>query len=313
MAAAQSETKQNEVRRENVQQDHSSVPENTTFLNGNDGRGFARLEGSVMKPSSPNILNVEMSQYHQESGVGPGIHNLDRPSSANSEDIVKVNHCENKQFSHSEEQSDQNLGKGSPGSGSQTSPGYGSCFPQRSYQPEHSASNSVQPSGDNSVSQPNFMQFNSQIRQSYTPLKPSSGNGGVSNRTVNTSPNMAQPTNFSSHVQQQRFLSGQAISQPTGPTPTLNQLLQSSNPVHRYQNNYIDYSIPKHSGEQVQGNINYNQAWPPRPLGPYSAQGVPGYRPQGSMVSSLPILLYCIGRGYQCVLSSIPGNLGAIS
>lgn len=285
MAAAQSESKQNEVRRENVQQDHSSVPESANFLNGNDGRGFVRLEGSVMKPSSPNISNVEMSQYHQEPGVGPGIHNLDRPSSASSEDI-KVNHCESKQFSHSDEQSDQNIGKGSQSGINQTSPGYG-CFSQRSYQSEHSASNSVQPSGDGSVNQPNFMQFNSQMRQSYAPLKSSPGNGNISNRSVNTSPNMTQSANFASHLQQQRFLSGQSISQPTGPTPTLNQLLQSSNPVHRYQNNYIDYSMPKHSGEQVQGNIPYNQAWPPRPLGPYSAQqGVlPSYRPQPTMVS----------------------------
>jgi AT-rich interactive domain-containing protein 1 len=52
----------------------------------------------------------------------------------------------------------------------------------------------------------------------------------------------------------QRFVSGQALSQPTGPTPTLNQLLQSTNPMppHRYQNSYGHPEQP------------YNQGWPPQ-------------------------------------------------
>ncbi|XP_067210943.1 trithorax group protein osa isoform X7 [Linepithema humile] len=45
----------------------------------------------------------------------------------------------------------------------------------------------------------------------------------------------ANPGNFSG---QPRFLSGQSISQTTGPTPTLNQLLQASTPVHRFHGNY---------------------------------------------------------------------------
>lgn len=65
--------------------------------------------------------------------------------------------------------------------------------------------------------------------------------------------------------QQQRFLSGQSISQPTGPTPTLNQLLQSSNPMHRYQNSYGHSEQP------------YSQAWPPqKPLAAYGTSGAPG-------------------------------------
>lgn len=82
---------------------------------------------------------------------------------------------------------------------------------------------------------------------------------------------------------QQRFLSGQTISQPTGPTPTLNQLLQSANPMQRYQNSYA------HS-EQA-----YNQAWSPqKPLAPYAPTGAsatapgPTYRNQ-STVSTAPL------------------------
>lgn len=64
----------------------------------------------------------------------------------------------------------------------------------------------------------------------------------------------------------QRFVSGQAISQPTGPTPTLNQLLQSSNPMppHRYQNSYGHPEQP------------YNQGWPPqKPMPTYGAPPAP--------------------------------------
>uniref|UniRef100_A0A8D8PVJ6 Trithorax group protein osa n=1 Tax=Cacopsylla melanoneura TaxID=428564 RepID=A0A8D8PVJ6_9HEMI len=63
---------------------------------------------------------------------------------------------------------------------------------------------------------------------------------------------------------QQRFISGQSISQPTGPTPTLNQLLQSSNPgAHRFQNRY-----GPGPGEP------YAQNWPP-PRGPMPPQSYP--------------------------------------
>lgn len=48
----------------------------------------------------------------------------------------------------------------------------------------------------------------------------------------------AAPANFSG---QPRFLSGQSISQTTGPTPTLNQLLQATTPTHRFHGNYPEY------------------------------------------------------------------------
>ncbi|XP_015594992.1 trithorax group protein osa isoform X2 [Cephus cinctus] len=50
---------------------------------------------------------------------------------------------------------------------------------------------------------------------------------------------------------QPRFLSGQSISQATGPTPTLNQLLQASTPVHRFHANYPGI-----------GPESYQQPWP---------------------------------------------------
>lgn len=80
--------------------------------------------------------------------------------------------------------------------------------------------------------------------------------------------------------QQPRFMSGQSISQPTGPTPTLNQLLQSSNPMNRYQNSY---------------GHDYPQSWPSqKPLSAYNPQGlgvqpnppVPPYRNQAVVSTS---------------------------
>lgn len=69
--------------------------------------------------------------------------------------------------------------------------------------------------------------------------------------------------------QQQRFVSGQTISQPTGPTPTLNQLLQSANPMQRYQNSYGHTEQP------------YMQGWPQKTT-PYSTASVPGNVPAQS-------------------------------
>lgn len=74
---------------------------------------------------------------------------------------------------------------------------------------------------------------------------------------------------FSQH--QQRFATGQSISQPTGPTPTLNQLLQSSNTVQRYQNSY---------GHAEQ----YGQGWPQKPyVPPASAAAAAPYRAQSAV------------------------------
>ncbi|KOC62269.1 Trithorax group protein osa [Habropoda laboriosa] len=76
----------------------------------------------------------------------------------------------------------------------------------------------------------------------------------------------ATPSSFPG---QPRFLSGQSISQATGPTPTLNQLLQASTPVHRFHGNYPGM-----------GPEPYQQPWPiqrPPVVPPVYPQ--PGQRP----------------------------------
>lgn len=81
--------------------------------------------------------------------------------------------------------------------------------------------------------------------------------------------------------QQRYHMSGQSISQPTGPTPTLNQLLQSSNPATRYQNNYGNEYPKPDGGPQpppVQNQQHYNQNWAPPPR-----HNMPPFPPQHGM------------------------------
>lgn len=92
---------------------------------------------------------------------------------------------------------------------------------------------------------------------------------------------MRVPVPNSAMFPQQRYpMSGLSISQPTGPTPTLNQLLQSSNSATRYQNNYGN-EYPKSDGSQpppVQNQQHYNQNWPPPPR-----HNMPPFPPQHGM------------------------------
>ena len=74
---------------------------------------------------------------------------------------------------------------------------------------------------------------------------------------------------------QPRFLSGQSISQATGPTPTLNQLLQASSPIHRFHSNYPGI-----------GPESYQQPWPmQRPPVPPPVYSQPGQRPPQTVIS----------------------------
>lgn len=79
----------------------------------------------------------------------------------------------------------------------------------------------------------------------------------------------------------QRFLSGQSISQPTGPTPTLNSLLQSGGgPPLRYPNSYDQPSAPY-------------PGWgphPPRPMAPYSPQP---YRNPSPVCLIIKLFTFC--------------------
>ncbi|KAG8228970.1 hypothetical protein J437_LFUL009528 [Ladona fulva] len=331
MAATQAENQQqNEVNCEQVQQDQTQDIGNTGLQNGtekNGGRGLLGTDSVVIntKAKSPgqNSLPVEMSQYRQESGAGPPIHNSTGNSDTNSNnsdvDGGKLN-SEGKSFSQNSEQSagsDQNFVKVSE-SGGQNMQGFSVGLSARgNYHPEqqHGVGNPVQNSADTGSIHQNhpFSQFGQQgMRHAFPPAnKPIPGGPMVPPRPPSAGPNIGGG-GFPPHgagagaavsggpQQQQRFISGQTISQPTGPTPTLNQLLQSSNPaaVHRYHQNSgygADYGPGSGGGMQgpqkgvaatVSAEQQYPQNWPPqRPLGSYSPHQITtGYRNQSQVI-----------------------------
>ncbi|XP_014678424.1 PREDICTED: spidroin-2-like, partial [Priapulus caudatus] len=81
---------------------------------------------------------------------------------------------------------------------------------------------------------------------------------------------------------QPRMMSGAAISQQGGPTPTLNQLLQSPNPATRYQNSYNDYG-GRQLGAHAQDNGGMGYNGPSGPAGPNQWSQRGPYPPQGPM------------------------------
>ncbi|XP_046404110.1 trithorax group protein osa-like [Ischnura elegans] len=337
MAATQAESQQqNEVNCEQVQQDQTLDIGNTGLQNGtekNGGRGLLAPDSVVIntKAKSPgqNSLPVEMSQYRQESGAGPPLHNSTGNSETNTNnsdvDGGKLS-SEGKSFTQNSEPSagsDGNFVKVSE-SGGQNMQGFGVTLSARgNYHPDqqHGVGNPVQNSADTGNLHQNhpFSQFGQQGMRHGFPqaTKPIPSGPMVPPRPPSAGPNVGgggfppHGSNAGASVpggpqQQQRFMSGQSISQPTGPTPTLNQLLQSSNPaaaaaaVHRYHQNsgygaeYGPGTGGNMPGSQkggvapnVSGEQQYNQSWPPqRPLASYSPHQVAsGYRNQPQSVA----------------------------
>lgn len=87
---------------------------------------------------------------------------------------------------------------------------------------------------------------------------------------------------------QQRMMSGQSISQQSGPTPTLNQLLQTPNSQPRYPNNYEGYNGPQKGGDMSASNGPYGMppGWMPnqRNMCNYPPVGMSGSSPYRGQV-----------------------------
>uniref|UniRef100_T1IY22 Uncharacterized protein n=1 Tax=Strigamia maritima TaxID=126957 RepID=T1IY22_STRMM len=111
-------------------------------------------------------------------------------------------------------------------------------------------------STDNS-SNSQYGQYNQQnVRPGY--LQPSKAMSmGPPPRPPNSAMMLGYNTSPTQH--QQRFLSGHSISQQGGPTPTLNQLLQSPNPVQRYHNSYGDYNMGQSLAKGPSDMVNTSQ------------------------------------------------------
>ncbi|KAH3739123.1 hypothetical protein DPMN_045770 [Dreissena polymorpha] len=80
------------------------------------------------------------------------------------------------------------------------------------------------------------------------------------------------------------MMSGQSISQQSGPTPTLNTLLQSPNTQPHYSSNYDGFSGPHKGSDMASANGGYGMppGWmqqSPRGMGNYSQMPMPGSSP----------------------------------
>ena len=100
---------------------------------------------------------------------------------------------------------------------------------------------------------------------------------------------------------QQRMMSGQNISQQAGPTPTLNQLLQTPHSNPRYQQNSFDsYGAPQKPGpEMAGGNGPYGapQSWMQNQRG-YSQMSMSGTGPYRGQVRHNSVVM--------CTTSMLP-------
>ncbi|XP_045482526.1 trithorax group protein osa isoform X4 [Harmonia axyridis] len=242
MAATQAEKQQNDVNSEKVQPDQHINVRNSLLQNGTDKSGV-RAGGSVVIPKTKNTggknLAIEMSQYRQDGNSGGS---TSIPTHNTTVGPVQTGGpCVSDTSETESSASGAPTSESSPFSGEAPPSGDGYGFPY-SRDAVHNSGEGLHAFGP---------------RHSF---------GGPKQPT----PNFSQPP-------QPRFVSGQAISQQTGPTPTLNQLLQSSNPMpHRYQNSY---------------DQPYNQGWSQKPMGPYSGApslaptATPTYRTQGTLPS----------------------------
>lgn len=246
MAATQAEKQQNEL---NEADDHHSV-RNSLLQNGTGSekgvRGSVSANSVVVKGKNtgPKNLSLEMSQYRQDGGE-QGLNDAEMgPGAAGSDAATGL-------YPPASEGQQAGPGEGAhghgPAPGSGPAPGPGAGPPGYGGYPFPGTGPGQPRDMHNSGGEPGMHAFGA--RQVFGgPKQPPGGPGAP----------FSQP----------RFVSGQTISQPTGPTPTLNQLLQSSNTMHRYQNNYGHPEQP------------YNQGWPAqKPMPSYGPGPGPGPGP----------------------------------
>lgn len=295
MAATQAESQLNETNREHLL-DKSSEISNNTLQNGTEKNGARSVnvgaETSGKTKYSAHNYNVDMSQYRSDTNIGP-------PMQHEQNDELNAKHNPEKPYLQNIDNGGNEIGynKGLPETATGPNvPNYNLPFSPRNNftHPEHGTNpvqmNSVDGSVGNNCnnsSNANNIHQNStgnqygNVRHPFPNSKPALGSLRPVGSHLNT-----HTGNFSPHAPQRFPMSGQSISQQMGPTPTLNQLLQSSNPVHRYQNNY-EYSNQK-PNETPQG-APFNHGWNARPMTPYMNQPNVAYRNQ-MPVSNLPII-----------------------
>ncbi|KAJ8979896.1 hypothetical protein NQ317_017519 [Molorchus minor] len=249
MAATQAENQQNDVNSEKVQSDQHLNVRNSLMQNGTDKSGV-RGGGSVVHTKAKNTggknIALEMSQYRQD-GSGGGSSAVPGQTNTAGSGPPSV---------------------GTPGPNSSSESGLGEL---------ESSTGATAASTDSSMYSSDGPPAQMQAADghgygfSYGRDMHNSAEGGV--HAFGPRQPFAGPKQISSHQPlqpHQRFVPGPSISQPSGPTPTLNQLLQSPHP-HRYPNSY---------GHPDQ---HYNQVWPSqKSLQQGYAPGPPGGQAPGA-------------------------------
>lgn len=239
MAATQAEKQQNDVNSEKVQSEQHLNVRNSLLQNGTDKSG-ARGVGSVVHTKAKNTagknIAIEMSQYRQDGSGGGSApvsgqtNTASGPSTSGAPDSTAGT-----ETSLSGESESSNQGTGSSANAPPKEPnmysGPGEGLP-------------IPPSSSDGHGY--GFAYARDVHNS------SEGNmhGGFSPRQPFGAPKQMPP--HQQHQPHQRFVTGPpSMPQPSGTTPTLNQLLQSNNSMpNRYPNSY---------GHPEQ---HYNQAWP---------------------------------------------------
>nr|CAI5855728.1 unnamed protein product [Callosobruchus analis] len=280
MAATQAEKQQNDVNSEKVQSDQHLNARIASLQNGTD-KNSGRGSGSVAHTKPKNTAagpgpgpgpgpgkNIEMSQYRQEAGSGGNSASASGSASGGNTTQNNANAQPTTPTSAT--------GPGSQGPpASDSNPNTNSSAPSSAAgSPLDSEPSSQQkppsPVNSNQQHQPVGTQplhSESPTANAYSgpPEQPpvsndSHGYAGFPYGNENASfgspfgprQSFGPPKPQQQH-HQQRFIS----QQPSGPTPTLNQLLQSTNTVpHRYPNNYGGHPPPE------QHYPAHGQPWP---------------------------------------------------
>nr|XP_023018213.1 trithorax group protein osa isoform X3 [Leptinotarsa decemlineata] len=253
MAATQTEKQQNDVNSEKVQSDQHLNVRNSLLQNGTDKSGV-RGGGSVVhtkaKSTAGKNIAIEMSQYRQDGSGGSTAQTNSGPGPTSA-------------------------GATEPGLGGDTEPSVGGSA---------AATDSSIYSAEGSPAPPPAAADGHVYSFPYGRDVHNSAEGGMhafGPRQPFGAPKQMPPQPH------QRFVTGPSMSQPPGPTPTLNQLLQSTNTMpHRYPNSY---GHPDH----------YNQAWPSqKPIQQGYAPGpTPGGAPPASSYRTQPTLSPAYGGG----------------
>lgn len=246
MAATQAEKQQqNDVNCEKVQPDQHLNVRNSLLQNGTDKSGVTRGGsgggGALAKSKNTAGKNLEMSSQYRSEGGGGSV---------------------------------SGSGGGGGGSGSSNSSGGGGAptpEPDNDSTSATTASDGYPVTAEPPLSDSSYGFAYDGGVHAFGPRQPlvkpqQQQPPPQQTATGATTSTPFQPSHQHAGHGNQRFVSGQSISQPTGPTPTLNQLLQSSHPMtpHRYSNSY----------EQP-----YSQNWPPQKYGAPTGPQTP-YRNQ---------------------------------